>query len=484
MLEYSKRMSAILSMMLIIAFPVFSKEILSDKLIEAVFNGDLDTLKNALAGGAEVNAISEEGYGLLHYAVESETPLMIRFLIENKADVNITSSEGGYTPLHLVSRKNFDMAKNRLEIAVILIAAGADINRSDESGATPLHMAVTGGLEELSRLLIEYGADVNKKTGYHKLTALHQAASGGHLKTVKLLIEKKADVNSRSAAGWTPLHAAKNTETAQILLDNGANINAMSEKGLTPLSEAVSKGDTELVRFLIEKGADFNIKYTNTSRTLLHYAASSSTAAFLVSLGMDVNAKDTWGYTPLHLAAERGDKEVAEYLILKGADMNAKITWFIRNDDYPIGSTPLDISLDNDPESALSKFLESKRAKTGRYLPGSLYFEDLGDTEIELFRAVRNGNLTIIIRRLKQGADINAVDNAGWTPLHWAAYFGRTWTAKYLIKNGAKINEQSKKQLSREYPKGQTPLDVAKAAGKEDIIKILTEAGAKRGTQG
>ena len=209
-----------------------------EKLVVAVLNSDFEAARAAIASGADVNGISVEGMYPLHYAVNSEMPRMVRFLIENKADVNARETEGGYTPLHLVCRKNFDMAKNRLEIAVILIAAGANINAADESGATSLHMAVTGGLEELSRLLIEYGADVNVRTGYHKLTPLHQASSGGHLSIIKLLLEKGADINATGAADWTPLHAAKNKETAELLVNNGANVNAVSEKGLTPLSEA------------------------------------------------------------------------------------------------------------------------------------------------------------------------------------------------------------------------------------------------------
>lgn len=463
------------------AFPIYPSEELSRSVADAAVKGDIETIKSALAVGIDINAVSNEGLYLIHYAVESENPDVVRFLIESKAKIDVRTVEGGYTPLHLLSRKNFSLAKNRLEIAVILIAAGADINAVDESGATALHMAVTGGLEELARLLIDYGADVNRKTGYHKLTPLHQAASGGYINLVKLLLEKGADVNAASAAWWTPLHAAKNKETAEILVENGANVNALSEKGLSPLSEAVSMGDIELSKFLVEKGANFNQKLTSTDRTLLHYAGSSAVAAYLVSLGIGVNSKDTWGYTPLHTAADTGNLDVAEYLLSNGADINAKITWFIRNDDYPIGSTPLDIALDNDPESDLTKFLKAKGAKTGRYLPGQLYFEDLGNTEIELFRAVRNGNLTVITKRLRANANVNAKDNAGWTPLHWAAYFGRTWTVKYLIKNGAEINSPSGKYISRNYPAGQTPLDVAKAAGKDDIVKILLASGGKQG---
>jgi len=452
-----------------------------EKLIEAVLNSDFEAARAAIASGADVNGISAEGMYPLHYAVNSEMPRMVRFLIENKAGVNERETQGGYNSLHLVCRKNFNMAKNRLEIAVILIAAGADINAADDSGATSLHMAVTGGLEELSRLLIEYGADVNVRTGYHKLVPLHQASSGGHLSIIKLLLEKGADINATSAAGWTPLHAAKNKETAELLVNNGADVNAVSEKGLTPLSEAVSMGNTELAKYLVEKGADASHKLTNTNRTLLHYAGSAGTAAYLLSLGIGVEARDAWGYTPLHMAAEAGNMDVAEFLINRGADINAKITWFIRNDDYPIGSTPLDIVLDNDPQSELAKYLEAKGAKTGRYLPGKLYFEDLGNVEIELFQAVRNGNLSVITKRIRSGADINARDNAGWTSLHWAAYFGREWTIKFLIKNGAQVNEPSAKFISKEYPAGQTPLDVAEAAGKDETAKILRSGGGKKG---
>jgi ankyrin repeat protein len=453
----------------------------AERLVSAVLNSDFDAARAEIEAGADVNGVSVEGLYPIHYAVNSEMPRMVRFLIENKADVNARETEGGYTPLHLVCRKNFNMAKNRLEIAVILIAAGADVNAVDDSGTTSLHMAVTGGLEELARLLIEYGADVNARTGYHELTPLHQASSGGHLAIIKLLLEKGADVNSASAAGWTPLHAAKNRETAELLVNNGANVNAVSQKGLTPLSEAVSVGDVELARYLVGKGADVSHKLTNTKRTLLHYAGSAATAAYLLSLGIGVDTRDTWGYTPLHMAADMGNMDVAEFLINRGAEMNAKITWFIRNDDYPIGSTPLDIALDNDPQSELVKYLEAKGAKTGRYLPGKLYFEDLGNVELELFRAARNGNISIIAKRIGSGADINAKDNAGWTPLHWAAYFGRNMTVRFMIKNGARVNERSAIFISKEYPAGQTPLDVAETAGKDETAKILRSGGGKKG---
>jgi ankyrin repeat protein len=342
-------------------------------------------------------------------------------------------------------------------------------------------MAVTYGYKDLVVMLIQRGAKINGETGYHKLTPLHEAASAGDLELVKMLISMSADVNADARSGWTPLHAAKTKEVAQALVEAGAKVNAVSSKGLTPLSEAIARGERELSEYLISVDADVTHKLTKTNRTLLHHAGNVDVADLLIESGIDPFQKDTWGYTVLHTAVMWSKKQLVEYFVTLGLDVNAKIRWFIRNDDYPIGSTPLDMALDADPNGYIVKYLKSLNAKTGRYLPGNLYYEDLGDTEIELFRAVRNGQLTKIKIRLNAGANINAIDNAGWTPLHWAAYFGRVWTIGYLVKRGAVVNMVSEKRISRKYPIGQTPLDVALAAGKTEAVDKLNSLGGISG---
>ncbi|MBN2135920.1 MAG: ankyrin repeat domain-containing protein [Acidobacteria bacterium] len=457
------------------------KNAIHEDFLTAVTMGELDLAFDLLSKGADINYLDREGWGALHWAVRAERPESVKFLLEHNPQVDLKTIEENYTALHLVCKTKYRMKKNRLQIAEMLLNAGADPDVKDESSTTPLHMAVTYGFKELVVMLIQRGAQINAETGYHNLTPLHEAASAGNLELVKMLISMSADVNADGRSGWTPLHAAKDAEVAKVLVEAGAKVNAVSSKGLTPLSEAIAKGDRQLSEYLISVGADVTHKLTKTNRTLLHYAGNPDVADLLINSGIDPFQKDTWGYTVLHTAVMWGKKQLVEYFISLGLDINAKITWFIRNDDYPIGSTPLDMAQDADPNGDIVKLLESLHAKTGRYLPGNVYYEDLGNTEIELFRAVRNGQLTQIKNRLNAGANINVIDNAGWTPLHWAAYFGREWTVDYLVKRGAVVNMVSDKRISRKYPEGQTPLDVAEAAGKTEVVKILKNLGGISG---
>ncbi len=454
---------------------------LNEDLLDAAGLGELELAKALLERGAEINYQDTEGWTALHWAARAERVGIVKYLISKGADVNLQGRYDMYTPLHLVCKTNYRMMKNRLAMAEALLDAGADVRLMDESGTTALHMAVSYGHKKLAIMLIEHGAKINFETEYHKLTPLHEAASAGNTELVKILIAMSADVNADGRNGWTPLHGAKDAATAKLLVEAGADVNAVSKKGLTPLSEAVARGEKELAEYLIKNGADINHKLTKTERSLLHYAGNPEVARLLIDAGLDPKDRDRWGYTPLHTAVIWEKLDTVKFFVEKGLDINAKIRWFIRNDDIPIGSTPLDIALDNGPDNEIVNYLKELGAKTGRYLPGDLYYEDLGDTEIELFRGVRNGQLTVIKNRLNKGADVNAVDNAGWTPLHWAAYFGRPYTCTYLIRRGANVNALSAERIDRRYHGRQTPLDVAEAAGHDEVAEKLKELGGVSG---
>ena len=91
-------------------------------------------------------------------------------------------------------------------------------------------------------------------------------------------------------------------------------------------------------------------------------------------------------------------------------------------------------------------------------------------TDKALFDAVKNGNLAEVERLLDHGADLEARDNHGWTPLHWACYWGRAVIVRTLLERGA-VTEVKDRD-------GYTPLQYASRYGRPDIARMLLDAGA------
>jgi cytohesin len=207
----------------------------------------------------------------------------------------------------------------------------------------------------------------------------------------------------------------------------------------------------EIVELLIDKGA-FSDAKDKWGRTPLHIATEGEghggrtqykeVAALLVAKGADVNAKNGFnGRTPLHNAATWGHKEIVVLLIAAGAVVNAK------DDD---GYTPLDLtSLENNPNAS----------------------PEIADILRELlFDAASDGDLAGVQAELDKGADVNAKNKDGWTPLNFATDGGHKEVAELLIANGADVNAKD--------DQGSTPLKFAAYRGQKEIVELLIAAGA------
>ena len=224
-------------------------------------------------------------------------------------------------PIHDAARKgDIEAVKQHL-------AAGRNVNAKDDKGRTPLHRAAREGHKEVAELLIANGAYVNAKDKEGK-TPLYHAARWGHKNTTALLIAAGADVNAKDDKGRTPLDRAVGyTEIVALLRKHGGK----TSEELNALIDAAEAGNIEAVK--------------------QHLAA-----------GMDVNAKDEDGVTPLHEAALWGHNEVAELLIANGADVNAIIVSG-RNQ----GKTPLDLAIWR-KKTATADLLRQHGGKTAKEL--------------------------------------------------------------------------------------------------------------------
>ena len=204
--------------------------------------------------------------------------------------------------------------------------------------AGPIHDAARKGDIEAVKQHLAAGRNVNAKDDKGR-TPLQRAAREGHKEVAELLIAAGAALNSKDKEGKTPLHHAArwgHTNIAALLIAAGADVNAKDNKGRTPLDRAV--GYTEIVALLREHGG----KTGEELKALIDAAEEGNIEAVkqYLAAGMDVNAKDEDGVTPLHEAALWGHNEVVELLIANGAEVNAVIV----SGPYQ-GKTPLDLAI-------------------------------------------------------------------------------------------------------------------------------------------
>jgi ankyrin repeat protein len=212
------------------------------KYIQAVKTGDLDKVREFIANGIDVNIEDEEGRTALQWLLN---PITV---------IDKTRTTEVYTLEAPVSNSY------GLELAKILLAAGAEVNLKDKQGFAPLHFAVLGEEEEIVSLLIENGADIEIRRTYAGKTSLHLAVKYDLRNIASLLLAKGGEVNVVDYGGDTPLHCAvegSHKETIELLFINGSEVNAVNNGGKTPLDLAKSEVIRQLLRsYGAESGKD------------------------------------------------------------------------------------------------------------------------------------------------------------------------------------------------------------------------------------
>lgn len=224
------------------------------------------------------------------------------------------------------SRDSFqtEVIAGNKETVELFIKAGINVNDRDPvSGMTALMFAIAKGPDEIIKLLLDNGADVNVEA--HGTTVLTGAiAADRNIAVIKMLLDKGADVNATGKNGITALRMAllkdKSFAVIKMLLDKGANAND-TQDGVTALMVATSNLHADIVEMLIVKGADVNAK-ADKGTTALMYASlkgSLEIVKMLLDKGADVNAKRSDDLTALKYASNGSHDDVVALLKKAGA---------------------------------------------------------------------------------------------------------------------------------------------------------------------
>ncbi len=432
-------------------------------------------------------------------ALKNQNSAAARALIKQRADVNAPDVDGS-TPLQWAAHWN------DLDTVKALLAAGARPSVSNRYGVTPLHEAATIGSAAVVNALLRAGAPANAVYGEGE-TALMLAARSGSVESVKLLLEAGADANAAEKfRGQTALMLAAaenhapvvkallgagaqpNTRTAEYTFQKltggaGGIIHDRPQGGITALMLAARQGALDAGSELIAGGADLNAEEPQYGFTAMQTAIFNGHYAFaklLIDKGANVNdgslyivveMRNLAKYTnrPNPPDAENGVShlDVAALLLARRADPNAVYTKTVPprqaqgNINVAPGSTPLYravraidlasvkllVDAGANPSLGLTDGSTPLMAAAGLGAPRG------GDEEVTE-AGDRNDPVDVIKVLVEKGANVNAANDAGMTPMHYAVQRGADRIIEFLASKGARFDIKNKQ--------GRTPAELAR----------------------
>ena len=422
------------------------------RLAEAAKNKDKAAIRLLLKQKIDVNAPHPDGATALHWAAHWDDVETVDLLIARGANVN-AANEYGATPLWVAC------ADRRPAIVQKLLAAGANPNTGLLSGETVLMRCAFTGEPAAVQALLARGADVHAKEPSTGQTALMWSVASRHPEVARVLLAHGAAVGARTATtrefrgiglgitgstefhagGFTPLLFAarhNDADSARLLLDAGAQVNEKAADGNTPLVLAAMSGHGQFASFLLDRGADPNA--AGAGYTALHAAVLRADPALVKALlakGANPNVRMTQGSpvprqtyqfdlmaqdigaTPYALAAKFVEPEILRILVAAGADplvpMNNGTTPLLAAVGSALRRQPGPPPLDRRGRLIAPELIAAEWANEGRVL--------------DAVKAVIEAAPTV---------NVNQVNNAGDTAMHVAAANQYKTVVEFLIAHG------------------------------------------------
>uniref|UniRef100_A0A671SGH7 Ankyrin-3-like n=1 Tax=Sinocyclocheilus anshuiensis TaxID=1608454 RepID=A0A671SGH7_9TELE len=445
----------------------------------------LDVVKFLLDNGSSQSIATEDGFTPLAVALQQGHDQVVSLLLEND-----TKGKVRLPALHIAARKDDTKAA-----ALLLqndhnadVESKMMVNRTTESGFTPLHIAAHYGNINVATLLLNRGAAVDFKAR-NDITPLHVASKRGNANMVRLLLERAARIDAKTKDGLTPLHCGARSgheQVVEMLLDRGAPILSKTKNGLSPLHMATQGDHLHSVQLLLHHEVPVD-DVTNDYLTALHVAAHCGhykVAKVLVDKKANPNAKALNGFTPLHIACKKNRIKVMELLLKHGASIQAvtesgltpiHVAAFMGHENIVTqltnhGASPNTMNVRG--ETALHMAARAGQANVVKFLVanGADVDAKAKDDHTPLHISSRLGKPDIVQQLLQHGASPDATTTSGYTPLHLAAREGHKDVASILLDNGASLGITTKK--------GFTPLHVAAKYGKIEVANLLLQKRA------
>ena len=396
--------------------------------------------------------------------------MAVYLLLNHEADANIAGADA-VTPLHIA------LMKGNQNVVKLFLEKNALVNTQITDGDSPLHTAVSNRFFDITKLLVKKGSNVNLQNKEGR-TPLFLGVKNKHKQFIKLLIENEADVTigykenstdriyrvrgkDKGRAAWHYVLVKKHLLGLFLKRTRGGSLDVADFGDV--LGSGWGKDPPEGTRDKILKERESMFKEI-PNVTLLHIASKKNNEPEIIDLlvksGANVNAQDAEGFTPLHMAAIHGNLKVVKKLVDLEADVN-----IITTD----GKNAAELAHLNE-ELDIEEYLESKMASSQRTKEkevdselaeliqvlrsgwGKDPSEGTGDKILKEYEKEKPGETVLHIASkkhsepyiidllVKSGANVNAQDAEGFTPLHMAAIHGNLKIVKKLVDLEADVN--------------------------------------------